>query len=159
VFNSTSGDLLERLLAAVSDVDADVLVTVGPDLDPTDFGVQPEHVRLERFVPQADALADADLVVSHGGSGSLMATLAHGLPSVLLPLGADQPHNARRAGQLGLAKVLDAVAAGPGTIRKTIEDAMDDRRLLDRARAVAQEIDRLPGVDGTVPSIEALVTG
>ena len=56
-----------------------------------------DHVRVERFLPQDEVLAATDLVVSHGGSGSLMAALAHGLPSVLLPLGADQPHNAQRA--------------------------------------------------------------
>ena len=45
-------------------------------------------MRVERFVAQDEVLSEVDLVVSHGGSGSLMAALAHGLPSVLLPLGA-----------------------------------------------------------------------
>ena len=49
------------------------------------------------------------LVVSHGGSGSVVGALAHGLPMVLLPLGADQPQNARRCAELGVARVLDAV--------------------------------------------------
>ncbi|HWM74986.1 MAG TPA: nucleotide disphospho-sugar-binding domain-containing protein, partial [Nocardioides sp.] len=158
VFNSESGDLFERLLLGLADVDADVLVTVGRDFDPADFGPQPDHVRVERFVPQAEVLRHTDLVVSHGGSGSLMAALAHGLPSVLLPLGADQPHNARRAEQLGLARTLDAASVSPDAIRRTVNDVLHDRTMIDRARRVADEIDRLPGIEQTVPLLEALAS-
>ena len=102
IFNTASGDLFERILAGLGDLDADVVVTVGRGTDPADLGAQPGHVRVERFLPQDEVLPHVDLVVSHGGSGSLMATLAHGLPSLLLPLGADQPHNAVRAPELGV---------------------------------------------------------
>lgn len=156
VFNSASGDLFERLLAGLAAIDFDVLMTVGHHVDPAVFGVRPGHVRIERFVPQADALRDADLVVSHGGSGSLMAALTHGLPSVLLPLGADQPHNACRAEELGLAKVLDAAAVTPETIRRTVTDALHDTDAAERARRMAAEVNTLPSVEETVPLLEAL---
>ena len=55
------------------------------------LGAQPAHVRAERFVPQSEELPHCDLVISHGGSGSVLGALAHGLPQLLLPLGADQP--------------------------------------------------------------------
>ncbi len=154
VFNSTSGDLFERLLAGLAEVDADVLATVGRHVDPADFGPQPAHVRVERFVPQADVLRETDLVVSHGGSGSLTATLAHGLPSVLLPLGADQPHNALRAEELGVARTLDAATVTPEAIRQTVNDALRDEATTERARRMAVEIDGLPGVEETVPLLE-----
>ena len=156
VFNTGSGDLMERLLAGLGGLDADVIMTVGPDLDPADLGPQPPHVRVERFVPQGEVLPEADLVVSHGGSGSLVATLAHGLPSVLLPLGADQPHNASRAEELGLALTLDAATVSPESIRRAAETALYDEPMRRRARAVAQEIDALPGVEAVLPLLEAL---
>jgi UDP:flavonoid glycosyltransferase YjiC (YdhE family) len=159
VFNSGSSDLFERLLTGLADIDADVVVTVGRDIDPAEFGAQPDHVRIERFIPQAEVLAQTDLVVSHGGSGTLMATLAHGLPSVLLPLGADQPHNARRAEELGLASSLDAATARPDTIRQRVIEGLDDEAALERARRVAAEIDGLPGVEMTVRLLEALPAG
>ena len=37
---------------------------------------------------------------------------------VLLPMGADQPLNAARAQQLGVAEVLDAMDATPAAIRE-----------------------------------------
>jgi UDP:flavonoid glycosyltransferase YjiC (YdhE family) len=87
-----------------------------------------------------------------------MATLAHGLPSVLLPLGADQPHNAVRAEQLGLARTLDAATVTRETIRETVEDALRDESITARARRMAEEFERLPGVEATVPMLEALHT-
>ena len=156
VFNSGSGDLFERLLAGLAGVEADVVMTVGRDLDPATWGVQPPHLRIERFVPQAEILHNTDLVVSHGGSGSLMATLAHGVPSVLLPLGADQPHNAQRAEELGLALTLDAATASPASIRQTVEAALYDDAMRRRTRAAAEETNALPGVDAAVPLLEAL---
>lgn len=156
VFNATSGDLFERLLAGLAGVDADVLVTVGRDIDPAVLGPQPAHVRVERFVPQAEVLRTADLVVSHGGSGSLNAALAHGLPSVLLPLGADQPHNAARAAELGLARVLDAASVTPAKIRRSVEDALHDQVSRERARRVAVEVAALPPAEEAVPLLERL---
>jgi UDP:flavonoid glycosyltransferase YjiC (YdhE family) len=155
-FNTGSGDLFERLLAGLADVHADVLVTVGQHIDPADFGVQPDHVRIARFVPQEQVLRDSDLVISHGGSGSLMGALAHGLPSVLLPLGADQPHNAQRAAELGVARTLDAATASPAEIGRAVSKLLADDTAADRARELAAEIDALPGVDATVPLLERL---
>lgn len=159
IFNSTSGDLFERLLAGLAGIDADVLVTVGRHIDPGEFGPQPGHLRIERFVPQDDALRDADLVVSHGGSGGLMGALAHGLPSVLLPLGADQPHNASRAAELGVARLLDAATVTPEEIRQTVRTALKDGGMAQRSRRVADEFAALPGVEATVPLLEALAAG
>ncbi len=158
VFSSRSGDLFERLLAGLAAVDADVLVTVGRDVDPEAFGRQPGHVRIARFIAQSRVLPETSLVVSHGGSGSLMGALAHGLPSVLLPLGADQPHNARRAEELGLARTLDAATVTPDTLRRTVTVMLDDADTAARTRRVAAEIDAQPGVDEAARLLFALGT-
>ncbi len=159
IFNKTSGDLFERLIAGLGELDADITVTVGRELDPAAFGPRPSHVRVERFVPQDEVLAHADLVVSHGGSGSLMAALAHGLPSVLLPLGADQPHNALRATELGLATPLDAATAGAPEIAAAARTALADDAMAARCRAVADELASLPAAGSAVAALEAAGSG
>ena len=85
-----------------------------------------------------------------------MGALTNGLPSVLLPLGADQPHNAARAAELGLARTLDAAKVTPDQIRQTVGAALADEGLARRARRVADEIAALPDVEATVPLLEAL---
>ena len=156
IFNGESIDLFDRLLAGLAHVPAEVLVTVGRELDPAVLGPQPRHVRIERFVPQGDVLPRCALVVSHGGSGSLMGALEHGLPSVLTPLGADQPHNAARAADLGVARVLDAAAVTPAEVTAVVNAALQDEDAHERARAVKAEIDALPGLDAVVPRLEQL---
>ena len=85
-----------------------------------------------------------------------MGALAHGLPSLLLPLGADQPHNAVRAAELGVARALDAATVSPEEIRRAVSALLADDMAADRARQVAAEIDGLPGVEATVPLLEQL---
>ena len=101
IFNLESGDLFERVLAGLRELPATVVVTTGREVDPAALGPQPSNVRVESYVPQASLLPRCDLVVSHGGSGSVIGALAHGVPMVLLPMGADQPFNAAAARRWG----------------------------------------------------------
>lgn len=116
VFNLESGDLFERVLAGLRDLPIKVIATVGREIDPAEFGPQPANIRIVRYIPQAAVLPHCAVVVSHGGSGSVIGALAYGLPMVLLPMGADQPYNAARCAQLGVAQVLDAVEATPESV-------------------------------------------
>jgi UDP:flavonoid glycosyltransferase YjiC (YdhE family) len=51
----------------------------------------------------AALLPHCDVVLTHGGYGAIMACLSLGLPMVVLPVSADQPRNARRCADLGVA--------------------------------------------------------
>ncbi len=155
-FGRRSGDLIERVLAGLRDFPGQVVVTVGSDLDPAEIAAQPEHIRVERYVDQADLLPSCDLVISHGGSGSVVGALAHGLPTLLLPLGADQTHNAERVTRLGVGLELDAAAADSKEIRDAVHALLDDPRYRQAARTIRGEIAALPGPDETVPLLEAL---
>ena len=157
VFNTGSGDLFKRLLAGLAAVPAEVLVTVGRDIDPADFGDQPAHVTIERYVAQADVLPRCGLVVSHGGSGSLMGALAHGLPSVLTPA-RRRPAAQRATGRRPRhrSRVLDAATATPDEIGRTVTAMLADTGARDAALALKAEIDALPPVEATVPLLEQL---
>lgn len=155
IFNAGSGDLFERILDGLGDLDVDVVATVGRGVDPAALGPRPPHVRVERFVPQAEVLPAVDLVVSHGGSGSLVATLAHGLPSLLVPLGADQPHNAARATALGVAERLDAATLTPAQVAERAAALLAVSPVRDRCRDVAAEVAALPDAAAAVSALEA----
>lgn len=155
IFNAGSGDLFERILDGLGDLDVDVVATVGRGIDPASLGPRPLHVRVERFVPQAEVLPTVDLVVSHGGSGSLVATLTHGLPSLLVPLGADQPHNASRAAALGVAERLDGATLTPSDVADRAAALLADGPVRARCREVAAEVAALPDIDTAVAALKA----
>ena len=81
-----------------------------------------ENVHVEQWVPQADVLAHAALVVCHGGSGTTLGALAAGRPLVVVPLFADQPFNAARAGIVG------AGVAALDDVRPRLERVLADER-------------------------------
>jgi UDP:flavonoid glycosyltransferase YjiC (YdhE family) len=156
IFNLESGDLFERVLAGLRELPIDVIATSGSTLDPAELGPQPANVRIERYLPQSDVLPRCRAVVSHGGSGSVLGALAHGLPSVLLPIGADQPQNAARCEELGVARVLDALRATPKTVREAVADVLTDPSYRSAAERIADDLAALPGPEATVPLLEQL---
>jgi MGT family glycosyltransferase len=149
-------ELCRRILNGLQQLPVDVVITVGQDIDPASLGPQPEHIRVERYIPQDEVLPRCDLVVSHGGSGSVMGALAHGLPSVLMPLGADQTYNIRRCVELGVGLELEPVTVTPDEIRVTVEDMLADDRYRRAAERMRDEINAMPGPEATVPLLEAL---
>ena len=156
VYNMESGDLFRRVITGLRDLPIDLVVTVGRDIDPQELGAQPANVRVERFIPQAALLPRCDLVVSHGGSGSVLGALAHGLPMVLLPMGADQPLNAARCRALGVAQVLDAVAATPQTVSAAVSRGLADSASREAAGCIRDEIAALPGPEHAVELLDRL---
>jgi MGT family glycosyltransferase len=149
-------DLFSRILGGLREIVANVVATVGERIDPGEFGPMPERIRIERFIAQESLLPACDLVVSHGGSGSVLGALAHGLPSVLLPMAADQPHNARRCVDLGTARVLDPVRATPDEVRAAVSGVLADPGYRRAAERIQAEINTLPGVGRTIPLLESL---
>jgi MGT family glycosyltransferase len=144
------------LRAGLRDVDAEVLATTGHGLDPAALGPQPGHIHVERFLPLGALLARCSLVVFHGGSGTLIQALARGLPMVILPLGADQPENAARAAELGVARALDQEHLAPEHVREVILHVLRTPSYRRSAERLRDEIERLPGVELAVELLEQL---
>jgi UDP:flavonoid glycosyltransferase YjiC (YdhE family) len=121
----------------------DVLVALGPG-DPASLGSLPDRVRVAGFVPQAEVLKHAGMVVHHGGTGTVLAALAAGLPQLVLPQGADQFANAETLSALGAAKALVGDAITVDAIGTAARELLHDPKPRDIARGVAAEIAAMP---------------
>ena len=158
VFNAESGDLLPRALMGVRELGVPLVVTTGRQVDPAELGHQPPHVRVQRWIPQEELLPWCRAVVSQGGSGIAMGALAHGLPSVLLPVGADQPHTAARVAELGAGVVLDPVAASSEEIGAAVRRVLDDGGFRAAAMLVRYEYLALPAAAEAVSWLDRTST-
>ena len=156
IFNLESGDLFERALAGLRELAIDVVVTVGRELDPQVIGPQPPHVYVRRYIPLSVLLPHCDLVVSHAGSGSIVGALAHGLPMVLLPIGADQPFNAARCHDLHVGRVLNPTRATPEDVQLAVTAVLDDSSYRQNAQRLQAENASLPGPEHGVRLLERL---
>ncbi len=134
---SSVGDphLTAAITESLADADLNVLVTD----DPPDRAVS-ARIRHLGFVPLARLLADVDLVVCAGGTGTLLSALAAGLPLVIQPRLADQPLNASRATRLEAARTIDdASEAGAAAL-----DVLTTPGYSRAAQRVMHEIGALP---------------
>ena len=156
IFNTESGDLFTRLLSALADLPVRVLATVGDDVDPGRLGVVADNLRVERFVPQEQVLPHVDVVVNHGGSGSVMGALAHGVPVLTVAMGADQELNARRLVALGAGLALDVMSFGPDEVRAALDRALTDVGVREAAGRLRDEIAALPPASDVVARVAAL---
>ena len=133
-------------------------MTTGRDVDPASVGPVPARVRVERFVPQAHVFPLCVAVVAHGGSGTTLGALAHGLPLLLVPQGADQFDNAARCERAGAAIVLRPDELTADAVRARSGAFSTSRRTEALRQAVAAEIAAMPTAAEAVPAIEAYLT-
>ncbi len=113
-------DLIDRVGAALGTIDVRGFVTVPTYIDRSRLQ-PPPNVVLSGYVRHAAVLPHADVMVTHGGLGSVLAGLAHGVPLVCLPLDREQPDNARAVARAGAGVALPPDAV-PGDIARAVTD-------------------------------------
>jgi UDP:flavonoid glycosyltransferase YjiC (YdhE family) len=155
VFNSPAP--LRMVLDALADLPVRILVTVGPDTDRAVLGTQPAHIRVERYVPQTLVLPHCHVVVSHGGSGTVLSSLALGLPQMCLPQGADQFLNAAAVATSGAGISLVPLEATAPAIRDAAIRLISEASFRSAAAVVAASIASMPSPDAVAAVLEALV--
>ena len=153
VFNDLS--VFRVLLDALADVECNVIATVGPRSNPGELGPIPENAHVERYISQSLVLTLATVAVAHGGSGSTLAALAHGLPMLVVPQGADQFENAAQCVAIGAAKLLLPPELTVETARSAVSALLTEPSYRKRAGDLAGEIRALPGPEALVPILLA----
>jgi UDP:flavonoid glycosyltransferase YjiC (YdhE family) len=147
--------VMRAIIKGLRDAPLNLIVTLGRDKDPADLGPQPLNVHIERYIPQSLLLPCCDLILMHGGSGSLLQALDAGLPMVLLPLIADQFFNADVAQDLNLGRViqtwhpahpgqlqLDRIT--PALIREAVLEVLHNPTYRHSVRQLQTEMHTLP---------------
>jgi UDP:flavonoid glycosyltransferase YjiC (YdhE family) len=148
--------MMSAILQGLASLDVDVIATVGPGLDPADFGAHPDRIRIERYVPMSHLLPACDAVVCHAGSGTVLAAIANGLPMVLLPVSADQPENTRRCVAATIAVAVREGARTPDAIRNATAAVLGDPAYRTAAATVRSQIEAMPPPAAVLPLLERL---
>ncbi|MCP4656349.1 MAG: hypothetical protein GY856_13130 [bacterium] len=112
--------LLRRLIRVLSGLPVRALVTLGPTI-PAEALEPGSNVELRRFLPHENVLPKTSVVVTHGGHGTTIRSLAHGVPLLGLPFGQDQFDNVRRVVNAGAGLELSRDAPASELRRALIE--------------------------------------
>jgi UDP:flavonoid glycosyltransferase YjiC (YdhE family) len=151
----SSGDGLRAAAEGLSTLGVDVLVTLGPH-NPSVLGSVPAAVHVERFVHQPTVLPHVDLVVHHGGSGTMIGALSEGLPQLILPQGADQFINADVVVSAGVGLSLEPDSVSPGSVVEAARSLLTDSSYRYAARPVRREIAAMPHPTDVLPALVGL---
>lgn len=152
-FQNQSG-LTQRIIDALGGLPVRGLVTLGDVFAPTDFRL-PANVVAVGSAPHAAVLPQARAVIAHGGHGTVMKALAHGLPLLTVPLGRDQADNAARVVEAG-AGLRARPSAGIAALRRTIARLLAEPVFAECARRMAGAIARDVAEDRATGELEAL---
>jgi len=115
----------------------------------------PRNVTVVRSAPHAQVLPLASIVVCHGGHGTVMKALAHGVPVVVMPFGRDQKDNGARVEAAGAGLSLSPNVRAT-RIAAAVRRLLGESSFRDNARRMAGIIARDVKEDRAVAEMEAL---
>lgn len=155
MFNQTE-EIYKTILLGLRDEPVNLVVALGGTLDPAVFGPQPPNVHIERYIAMSLIAPYCDVVVSHAGSNTVMTTLGHGLPMLLIPIGADQPLHALRCTELGIALRLEAEQLQAEDVRSSVRTLLEETSYREVSQRLQREIATMPGIDYAIELLAQL---
>jgi UDP:flavonoid glycosyltransferase YjiC (YdhE family) len=150
-------DVYRTVIEALAADHVELLITLGENLDPAALGDLPAHVRAERYVPHAEVLPRCALVICHGGAATTLSAMAHGLPVLVLPQGADQYLIAGLCAEAGVGAWLPPPEVTAGEVRGAVRRLLGEASFATAAQRVRDEIVAMPGLDEAVTLLEGLI--
>lgn len=140
-------DCLQRITDALGSLSVRGLVTTGPAVA-ADAIHTAANVTVVESAPHREVMRQADLVVTHGGHGTVIKALAAGLPLVILHHGRDQADNAVRV-TTRAAGVAVSRRASAEKIARAIAEVLGDPRY----RRAAAELGAVVARDAAGPAL------
>jgi UDP:flavonoid glycosyltransferase YjiC (YdhE family) len=155
-FEQRNVDKLQRALDALADFPIHVVATTGGIVAPNELA-SPRNAVVLDYAAHDPIMQRAALVVTHGGHGTAMRTLRHGVPMVIIPgIAGDQPFVAAAVAEWGCGRALPGDASADA-IRAAAHDVLSTPSFKENAK---QRSTALAGVDGAANAadeVEALL--
>lgn len=149
---------VQTALDGLADLDAHVVVTTSMAIDPAGLTI-PGNAHVVRYADHNAILSRADLCVTHGGHGTMMRALKHGVPMVVIPgFPHDQAPNAALVEKLGAGLALPG-DADASALASAAGQILTDPAFKGRARQHAKAVQDLDGASSAADVIEAIPAG
>lgn len=149
-FAVSTGDILE----ALSELDVEVVATM-PESERSALGRVPDNCRLVDFAPLNALAATSEVVINHGGPGTVLTALANAVPQVILPYPMfDAPALAEAMARSGGAVSIESSTATGAAVREGVELLLSDRARRGAASRLHEEMAAMPSPASVVTRLE-----
>lgn len=150
-------EFLRSCVQELADSPWHLVVTLGPRISVDELGPPADNVEVHQWLHYPDVLRHASAFVTHGGMGSLMTSLALGVPAVLVPYHWDQRVIARRAAELDLGRALFRESSGPSDLRTAVDEVAGSSRVRAAVDGMRRHIEEAGGAVRGADFIESLL--
>lgn len=130
--------VIARCIKALSRLDVEGIVTLGPAVTP-DGLPQAANVTVMQAASHDSIVPTCAAVICHGGHGTVLRPLMHGVPVLCLPMGRDHPENAARL-TWGGAGLRRNARSGPSTIASSVQHLLQTPSYQDAAQKLGKRI-------------------
>ncbi len=157
---STAQDPELRLLRTSLDALAGQPVRVVATTNRRDGGPLPDgppNARVVDWLSYSQVMPRADLVICHGGHGTVARALGAGVPLLCCPRGGDMAENGARVAWAGAGLMLPWRLLGEASLRWTARRVLGDRRFAEQAGQIASWAGRNDGAKRGAELVENLV--
>lgn len=143
-------------LSAIAGPTLPVRVALGPGRGEWPHSGMP-YLQARAWFDLAAELPQCASVVCHGGAGTVLAALAHGVPMLLLPQGADHFHNADAVAALGAGLMLEGeTQQQAASIANAVTRLHAEPSFAAAAERCASDIAAMPSADTVAAALASL---
>jgi UDP:flavonoid glycosyltransferase YjiC (YdhE family) len=150
------GDLLRPTLDGLAGSPYLVVCTTG-GASAEVLGTVPDNARVAAFLPHDELLPLVDVVVSNGGWGGTLASIAAGVPMVVAGTTLDKPEVARRVAWSGTGIDLRTGTPGPGQVLDAVNRVLGEPKMRERAGELAAALAAAGGAVRAADLVERLI--
>jgi MGT family glycosyltransferase len=140
----STGDtkFFEEAVRVFGNTEFQVLITTG---GLAEIPNPPSNVFIAKYAPGDALMAVSDVVVSHGGNGTVYQALSSGVPVIGFPTMFDQEINMRQVEALGIGLQMSNKTYSGVTLEKAVRTVLNETRYRERCRQLAARISRMDG--------------
>ena len=155
-FEQRNVDKVQRALDALADLPVHVVATTGGIVAPNELAT-PANAVVLNYAAHDPIMRRAALVMTHGGHGTAMRAMRHGVPMVVIPgLAGDQPFVAAAIQEWGAGRALPG-DAGADAMRAAAQEVLFEPSFRDKAREKSALLAGADGAANAADEVEALL--
>lgn len=147
---------VQRALDALADLPVHAVATTGGIVAPNELAA-PANAVVLNYAAHDPILRRTSLVMGHGGHGTAMRSMRHGVPMVVIPgLAGDQPYVAASIAEWGAGLALPGDASTQ-QMREAARRVLDEKHFAEAAAERSRILGKVDGAAAAAVEVEALL--
>ena len=151
---SSDMEYFKLFIDALADSKYHCILSIGESIPLKSVGRFPSNFEVNRNASHLEILPHVSLFVCHGGMGSSLEALHHGVPVLAIPTSPYTQEVAYRVAELGVGKVVPRNALNVGYIRTAVAEMSHNPSLHERVKVLQHVFERSGGASAVVKRIE-----